>query len=116
MIGKNEHLGNLVETFVYSELIKHQSFTNEEVEIYHFRDQQKKEVDFVLESTSGDIVALEIKSGSNIKSEYFKGLLAIAKTIKNKKFKGIVFYGGDKVLPFKIEEYQFWAIPLKILI
>jgi predicted AAA+ superfamily ATPase len=116
MIGKNEHLGNLVETFVYSELIKHQSFANEEVEIYHFRDQQKKEVDFVLESNSGDIVALEIKSGSNIKSEHFKGLLTIAKTIKDKNFKGIVFYGGDKVLPFKIEEHQFWVIPLKILI
>ena len=116
MIGKNNHLGNLVETFVYTELIKHQSYANENIEIYHFRDQQKKEVDFVLESSSGDIVALEIKSGSNIKSEHFKGLVALAKTMKNINFKGIVLYGGDKVLPYKIEEYQFWAIPLKVLI
>ena len=116
MLGKNEHLGNLVETFVYTELIKHQANANEDIEIYHFRDTQQKEVDFVLESSLGDIVAIEIKSGSNIKSEHFKGLLALAKTMKDKNFKGIVFYGGDKVLPYKIEDYQFWAIPLTVLI
>ena len=116
LVGKDEHLGNLVETFVYSELIKHQSYSEENVEIYHYRDQQQKEVDFVIESNSGDIVALEIKSGSTIKKEQFKGLLALAKTIKKKNFKGIVLYGGDKILPFKIEEYQFWAIPLRVLI
>jgi len=116
LVGKNEHLGNLIETFVYSELIKHQSYSEENIEIYHYRDQQQKEVDFVIESNSGDIVALEIKSGSTIKKEQFKGLLALAKTIKKKNFKGIVLYGGDKILPFKIEEYQFWAIPLRVLI
>lgn len=116
MIGKNEFLGNLVETFVYSELIKHRSYANVDVDIFHFRDQQKKEVDFVLEANNGDIVALEVKSGSNLKSEYFKGLVALAQTMKDKNFKGIVLYGGDKVLPYKIDEYQFWAIPLKVFI
>lgn len=116
MEGKNKHLGNLVETFVYSELIKHQSYSEESVEIYHFRDAHNKEVNFVIESSSGDIVALEIKSGSSIKKDQFKCLLALAKTVKDKNFKGIVLYGGDKMLPFKLEEYQFWAIPLRILI
>jgi predicted AAA+ superfamily ATPase len=116
MLGKNEHIGNLVETFVYTELIKHQSNANEDIEIYHFRDTAQKEVDFVLESSLGNVVAIEVKSSSTIKSEYFKGLLVLAKTISNKNFKGIVFYGGDKVLPYKIEDYQFWAIPLKVLI
>ena len=116
MLGQNQHLGNLVETFVYTELIKHQSNANEDIEIYHFRDTAQKEVDFVLESSLGDVVAIEVKSSSTIKSEYFKGLLALTKTIGNKNFKGIVFYGGDKVLPYKIEDYQFWAIPLKVLI
>lgn len=116
MLGKNEHLGNLVETFVYTELIKHQSNANENIEIYHFRDTAQKEVDFVLESSLGDIVAIEIKSSSTIKSEYFKGLVTLAKTMIDKNFKGIIFYGGDKVLPYKIEDYQFWVIPLKVLI
>ena len=116
MLGQNQQLGNLVETFVYTELIKHQASSNEEIEIYHFRDTTQKEVDFVLESSLGDILAIEVKLSSTIKSEYFKGLLVLAKTIGNKNFKGIVFYGGDKILPYKIEDYQFWAIPLKVLI
>lgn len=116
MIGKNDFLGNIVETFVYSELIKHQSYANTDVEIYHYRDLQQKEVDFVLEASNGDIVALEIKSGSNLKSEHFKGLIALAKTMNHKNFKGIVLYGGDKALPYKIEEFQFWALPLKALV
>lgn len=116
MVRQSEFFGNLVESFVYSELIKHQSYANIDVNIYHYRDQSQKEVDFVLEASNGDIVGLEVKSGSNIKSEYFKGLLALARTIHNKNFKGIVLYGGDKVLPYKVEEFQFWAIPLKALI
>ena len=57
-----------------------------------------------------------MKSGSNIKKEYFKGLLALANTSKDKGFKGIILYGGDKIIPYKVEEYQFWAIPLKIFL
>lgn len=116
MLGRNEFLGNLVETFVYTELIKHQSYADKDVDIFHYRDLQKKEVDFVLESNSGEIVALEIKSGSNIKKEHFKGLLALAKTMNSKSFKGIMLYGGDKVLPYKVEEYQFWVIPLRVFV
>lgn len=116
MLGKNEHIGNLVETFVYSELIKHQSYSEESVEIYHYRDQRQQEVDFVIESNSGDIVALEIKSGTNLKTEHFKGLLTLANTIKNKNFKGILLYSGDQILPYKVEEHQFWAVPLKIFL
>jgi len=116
MEGKNEYLGNLVETFVYSELTKHQNYANTDVEIYHFRDAYKQEVDFVLESRNGDIVALEIKSGSNIKSEHFKGLVSLAKATNNKNFKGIILYGGDEVFPYTFDDFRFWVIPLKILI
>lgn len=116
MEGKNDYLGNLVESFVYSELIKHQSYADTDIEIFHYRDLTNKEVDFVLESSSGDVVALEIKSGSNIKKEHFKGLVALAKTMKNKNFKGILLYGGDDILPYKVDDFRFWIIPLKILI
>ncbi len=116
MVRQGEYFGNLVENFVYTELIKHQSHANVDINIYHYRDQQKKEVDFVLEASNGEIVALEIKSGSSLKTEHFKGLVSLAKTMNGKIFKGIVLYGGDKILPFRVENYQFWAIPLKVLI
>ena len=116
MTKRGDVYGDLVESFVYSELIKHQAYSEVSMNIYHFRDQQKKEVDFVLESTDGRVVALEVKSGSRIKQDYFKGLLALARTLDPKIFKGIILYGGDKVLPYKVETFTFWAIPLKIFI
>lgn len=61
-------------------------------------------------------MALEIKSGTNLKTEHFKGLLTLANTIKNKNFKGILLYSGDQILPYKVEEHQFWAVPLKIFL
>ena len=116
MVKQGELYGDIVESFVYSELIKHKTTADKRVSIYHFRDQQKKEVDFVIESTDGKIVAIEVKSGSNIKKEYFKGLVALADTLKGKDFKGMILYGGDKVMPYKIEDYQFWVIPLKVFL
>jgi predicted AAA+ superfamily ATPase len=116
MTKRGDVYGNLVESFVYSELIKHQTYSNIDINIYHYRDQQKKEVDFVLEASDGSIVALEIKSGNNLKKEHFNGLLSLAKSINREQFRGIVLYGGNKVLPYKIEEFQFWAIPLKVLV
>jgi predicted AAA+ superfamily ATPase len=116
MTKQGEFYGNLVESFVYSELIKHQSYSDTSINIYHYRDGDQKEVDFVLESTDGRVVAIEVKSGSNLKKPHFKGLITLAKTLKNKDFKGIILYGGNQILPYKIDEFQFWAIPLKILI
>ena len=116
MTKKGEFYGNLVESFIYSELIKHQSYSKRSINIYHYRDGDKKEVDFVLESSDGAIVALEVKSGSKIRKEYFKGLKTLAKSLKQKSFKGVILYGGDEILPYRVDEFQFWAIPLKIFI
>ncbi len=116
MVKQRELYGDIVKSFVYSELIKYKTTADKRVSIYHFRDQQKKEVDFVLESSDGKVVAIEIKSGSNIKKEYFKGLVALADTLKGKDFKGIILYSGDKVMPYKIEAYQFLVIPLKVFL
>ncbi len=116
MTKQGDFYGNLVESFVYSELIKHQAYADITANIYHFRDSAKKEVDFVLEASDGAVVAIEVKSGSNIKKASFSGLLALARTLKDKPFKGIVLYGGDQILPYRIAEFQFWAMPLKILI
>jgi len=113
---RGEVYGHLVESFVYNELIKHQSYSETTMNIYHYRDAEKREVDFVLESSDRSVVALEIKSGSNIKKENFKGLVTLAKTLKHRPFKGIILYNGNQVLPYKVDGFQFWALPLKVFL
>jgi predicted AAA+ superfamily ATPase len=114
MLTQRETLGNLVENFVYSELLKHSTYAKKTTKIYHYRDGEY-EVDLVLEQKNGNIIAIEVKSGTNIQKEHLKGLVKLAKNAKNCFVKGYIFYGGDKLLPISRDGYNFWLIPLSVL-
>ena len=51
--------GMLLETFVVMELVKQATWSSETVQLYFYRDTEKREVDVVIESLSGDIAAVE---------------------------------------------------------
>lgn len=57
-------------------------------------------MDLVLENASGQIVGLEIKSASNVKSEDFKGLRFLAEQTGKKFLRGAVLYSGEDTIPF----------------
>ena len=68
------HKGDIVETFVYSELLKHIGYSQTQAKIYHYRTNDKKEIDFIIEK--GDrIFAIEVKSSQTIKMEAFKHII-----------------------------------------
>jgi len=112
--SNREMLGNLVENFVYSELLKHTTYATKSTKIYHYRDADY-EVDLVLEQKSGNIVAIEVKSSSIIKPEYLRGLVRLAQNAKDKFLQGYIFYGGDEVLPLSRDGFTFWCIPFGVL-
>ena len=115
LISSNrEMLGNLVENFIYSEFLKHCTYAKKTTNIYHYRDGDY-EVDLVLEQKNGDIVAVEVKSSSVIKTEYLRGLVRLAQNTKDKFLHGYIFYGGDEVLPLSKDGYTFWCIPFGVL-
>ncbi len=55
--------GALLESFVFSELLKLSAWTEERVMLFHYRDRDKLEVDFVLENSAGEIVGIAFKQG-----------------------------------------------------
>jgi predicted AAA+ superfamily ATPase len=114
ILTKRETLGNLVENFVYSELLKHATYAKKTTKIYHYRDGEY-EVDLVLEQKNGNIVAIEVKSGTNIKEEHLRGLVKLAKNAKDSFLRGYLFYGGEKLLPVSKDGYNFWLVPLSVL-
>ena len=114
ILSQRETLDNLVENFVYSELLKQTTYAQKSVKIYHYRDADYK-VDQVLERKDGKIVAIEVKSGTNIKEEQLKGLIRLAQNAGGNFLHGFVFYGGDKILPISKGGYTFWLIPLAVL-
>ena len=113
--NKDGNYGSLIESFVYSELLKEATYSKSSVKIYHFRDLRKKEVDLVLENRNGEIIGIEIKAKASIKKSDFKGMIELAREAKGAFSKGIIFYGGDEVKPISADGFVFYCLPLGIL-
>jgi uncharacterized protein len=101
---------------VYMELCKHIAGAKEEVCLLHFRDNQKNEVDLVLEKSDSRIIGIEIKSSSTVGKHDFKGLLKLAESAGRYFDTGLIFYTGQEILPFKQEGIPLYAIPLSLLL
>ena len=111
LINSN-HKGNIIETFVYNELLRHLSYSQIQAKIYHYRTNDKKEIDFIIEKAD-KIFAIEIKSSQSIKKEAFKHIIDFQNK-SSKKIIGIVFYGGETILSFGDEKQQRYALPLSL--
>ena len=107
----SQFFGGLLENFIMLELCKNAVFSNNEVEIYHFRDNQMREVDVILEEPDGKISGVEIKAAKSIAKSDFSGLANLAKYSGSKFKQGILLYSGNRILPMKIEQYTFHAVP-----
>jgi predicted AAA+ superfamily ATPase len=104
--------GDLVETFVYTELLKHIGYSEAQPQIYHYRTSDKKEIDFIVEKAD-KIFAIEVKSSQSIKGDAFKYIVNFQKST-HKEVIGIVFYAGETILSFGDEKYQRYALPLNL--
>ncbi|SFV64428.1 ATPase [hydrothermal vent metagenome] len=111
-LNNSSHKGDIVETFVFSELLKHISYSQIQPKLYHYRTNDKKEIDFIIEKVD-KIFAIEVKSSQGIKRDAFKHIIDFQKK-SSKKIVGIVFYAGDSILSFGDKENQRFALPLNI--
>ncbi|ABQ27336.1 ATP-binding protein [Geotalea uraniireducens] len=111
----SQFFGGLVENFVFCELLKHATWSEEDVNFYHFRDTARHELDLVIERSDGTVVGVEVKASMTVKPEDFSGLSIFADYAKDKFSHGVLFYSGDKVLPFRINDRIFHALPISSL-
>lgn len=92
--------GSLLETFVFSEVMKQASWLDENCTLWHYRDKDLDEVDLVVEMDYGALVGIEVKAGATVNAGDFKGLRKLAAG-SGKDFRlGMVLYDGDRVVPF----------------
>lgn len=92
--------GPLLESFVFSEVLKLMTASDLRLTPYHFRDQQMREVDIVLERDDGMIAGIEIKASATVKSSDFGGLRTLMGTCGDRFAYGVVLYDGADVVPF----------------
>jgi predicted AAA+ superfamily ATPase len=101
--------GGLFETFVVMELIKQASWSTTPVELYFYRDSDKREVDLVVESASGDVVAIEAKTAAATTASDLRGLRVLRDKLGERFKAGVVVYSGEHTLPI---DDRIWAVPI----
>src|SRR5207244_10150195 len=61
----------------------------------HFRTETGEEVDLVLERNDGQVIAVEIKAGSRISGEDFRGLRQLKERLGPRLEEGVVLHTGE---------------------
>jgi predicted AAA+ superfamily ATPase len=92
--------GSLLETFVFSEVLKLMTASDLRVTPHHFRDRDMREVDIVLERDDGTIAGIEVKASATVKAGDFSGLRALADACGDRFAFGAVLYDNTDVVPF----------------
>lgn len=113
---QSHHYGGLLESMVYMECVKQASWAREDIHLHHFRNNRKHEVDIVLERDNTNIIGIEVKASSSINAHDFKGLATLAELAGQQFERGILFYTGQEILPFRYQGRGFHALPLGLLL
>lgn len=103
--------GNILETFVYSEIYKEIKDLNQSISLYFFRTSNGAELDFVLEKAQ-NLYPIEVKSSIRIDSRDLRGIKSFNEIYGKRVPFSIVFYRGEEV---KYLEKNVLAVPLQIL-
>lgn len=105
--------GKAFETFAYNEIAAQIDAAEDIYHLYHYRDREKREIDFLIEREDRSILAVEVKSGITVRKSDFKHIEWFGKNlVKGKPLTGIVLYAGEDIMPFS---KNLWAVPFDCL-
>jgi hypothetical protein len=104
--------GPMMENFVVMELARQLTWSTERGRLYHYRTKDKLEVDAVIETPDGRVIAVEVKAGATVRTEDLAGLRSLAGHLGDKFVAGIILYTGQQTLPFGD---KLRAVPLDAL-
>jgi predicted AAA+ superfamily ATPase len=109
----SDRSGKLIETFAFNEIMAQIDSGDGRYELFHYRDREKREIDFLIEREDGPLLGIEIKAGSAVSKNDFKHMKWFQnKLAKNQKFIGIILYTGQHSASFG---NNLWAIPFGLL-
>lgn len=104
--------GNVLESFVYGELLKHATTADGDYQLLYYRDHDQFEVDMVVENAGGQLIGIEVKSAASLKESDLRGLKRLASIAGNRFELGVILYDGTETLPLGD---RLWAAPISSL-
>ena len=104
--------GNVLETFVFGELLKHTTTADGDYRLMYYRDADKFEVDIVIENAAGQLLGVEVKAAATVKEGDLRGLKKLAGLAARQFKMGVLLYDGAETMPLTD---GIWAAPLSTL-
>ena len=92
--------GTVLETFVFGEIRKLASWSNQRYLFSHFRNKDGNEVDLVIENFRGEVLGIEVKAAATVRNADFSGLRKLASACGESFVQGIVLYDHDQAVTF----------------
>ena len=109
----SDRSGKLIETFAFNEIMAQVDAGNGRYELFHYRDREKREIDFLIEREDNALLGIEIKAGSAVGLKDFRHMKWFkSNPAKKRPFVGIILYTGEFAASFG---NNFWAIPFSHL-
>lgn len=113
VLRDGDRLGRLIDTFVAAQLRPLLTLATPSVTAYHLRDaNQRREIDLVLESASGQVVAIEIKAAESASVRDARHLAWLRDQLGSRFHRGIVLHTGALTYPL---DDRIWAMPIAAL-
>jgi len=116
LLHTSHFYGGLLENFILMEILKHSTWAQEDIRLYHFRDKKKNEVDIVIEKDDGKIIGIEVKASTSLNQNDFKGLYELSLYSGDRFDKGVMIYSGAQLLPMKFKDKTFYAVPVSLFL
>ncbi len=105
--------GKLIETFAFNEIMAQVDAGDGRYELFHYRDREKREIDFLIEREDNVLLGIEIKAGSAINKNDFRHMQWFRNNLtKSQTFIGVILYTGEFPASFG---NNFWAVPFDLL-
>ena len=92
-------VGPLVESFVIAELAKQLTWSETSARLHHYRDRDGHEIDAIIESADGHVIAVEVKASTVARPADTKSMAVLRQRldeIGTDFVVGIVFHTGDR--------------------
>jgi len=109
----SDRSGKLMETFAYNEIVAQVDAGDGRYELFHYRDREKREIDFLIEREDNALLGIEIKAGSAVDKNDFNHMKWFKNNLANgRPFIGVILYTGEFSASFGD---NFWAVPFGLM-